>query len=179
MDSWEDKLIDNMRSGDKYAFEQCYRQLSPQIYTAIYKICQNSDTARELLHDTFIDVYESIHSYKKQGSFQGWVKRIAFNNTFNFLKRNKKFVFIEDANVEEQYIDFNHGDAVHDCRLLDSVLDKCTEVERLILWLFIVEQYSHEEIAVLASKSPSFSKSIVSRTLKRIRLFSEVKKHAY
>lgn len=46
------------------------------------------------------------------------------------------------------------------------------------MWLFIVEQYSHEEIAILTEKSPSYSKSIVSRCLKKLREHKEIKAYA-
>jgi len=49
----------------------------------------------------------------------------------------------------------------------------------LVLWLFVVEQYNHEEIAALVSKTSSYSKSIISRTLNRIRLSQEATDYAY
>lgn len=178
MDKWEESLVSDLKRGNKEAFERCYRQMSPQIYTAIYNICHNAETASELLQDTFLDVLQNIHLYKESGSFQGWVKRIAFNNTFNFVKRSHRILLLEEVDNEEECFQLNISQRLNDSRLITSLLDRCSEVERLILWMFIVEEYSHQEIADLTGKSASFSKSIVSRTLKRIRLLSEVKKHA-
>ena len=179
MDLWEERIIDEMKQGSAEAFERCYQLISPQIYTVIYNVCRNKDTSQELLHDTFIDIFESLHCYKTKQSFIAWAKRIAFNNTLNFIKRQKRVVLTEELPEEAFEIGCDITKQLIDKKLIESLFKKITEVERLILWLFIVEQYNHEEIAVLVSKTPSYSKSIVSRTLKRIRSFNEVKDHAY
>ena len=85
----DDQFIVGMKNGDADAFEQCYRILSPTIYTAILKICRNRDCANDLLHDTFLDVFDKIATFNSSNSFIAWVKRIAFNKTFNLLKRQK------------------------------------------------------------------------------------------
>ena len=179
MDIWDESIVDEMKQGHADAFERCYQLISPQIYTVIYKICRNKDTSQELLHDTFIDIFESLHCYKTKQSFLAWAKRIAFNNTLNFIKREKRVVLMEELPEEAFEIDCDISKQLIDSQLIESLFAKVTEIERLILWLFIVEQYNHEEIAVLVSKTPSYSKSIVSRTLKRIRSLNEVKDHAY
>lgn len=172
-------MVEEMKQGNNEAFERCYRMLSPQVYTAILRICQNPATSQELLQDTFLDVFEKIHLYKKQHSFLAWVKRIAFNNTISFLKRNRRVTITEEPTEGSDLIEYDVSQAVQDSQLLESLLDKVSEVERLILWLFVVEQYNHEEVAVLFGKTPSYSKSIVSRALKKIRLHSEAKDYAY
>jgi RNA polymerase sigma-70 factor (ECF subfamily) len=179
LDIWDERIIDEMKQGCTDAFERCYQLISPQIYTVIYNICRNKDTAQELLQDTFIDIFESLDCYKTKQSFLAWAKRIAFNNTLNFIKREKRVVLMEELPEEAFEIDCDIAKQLIDSQLIESLFAKVTEVERLILWLFIVEQYNHEEIAELMSKTPSYSKSIVSRTLKRIRSFNEVKDHAY
>jgi DNA-directed RNA polymerase specialized sigma24 family protein len=50
---WDKKTLRQMKEGNQAAVAQCYEQLSPMIYTAIYKICQNKDVANDLLHNTF------------------------------------------------------------------------------------------------------------------------------
>ncbi|MCO4822739.1 MAG: sigma-70 family RNA polymerase sigma factor [Flavobacteriaceae bacterium] len=179
MENWDEGIIDEMKQGNAIAFERCYRIISPQIFTVIYKVCRNHETAQELLQDTFIDIFESLYCYTSKQSFLAWAKRIAFNNTLNFIKRNSRMVLMEELPQESFEIECDLTKQLIDSQLIESLLAKVTEVERLILWLFIVEQYNHEEIAVLVSKTPSYSKSIVSRALKRIRLLQEVKDHAY
>jgi len=76
-------------------------------------------------------------------------------------------------------LESSFNEVISQSNLLEYLLEKVSENERLILWLYIVEQYSHEEIANLVSQSPSYSKSIVSRCLQKLRNKSEVKQYAY
>lgn len=179
MDIWNEGIVDDMKQGSVEAFEHCYRLTSPQIYTVIFKICRNKDTAQELLQDTFLNIFEDLHRYKTNHSFIAWAKRIAFNNTLNFIKRQNKMVLMEELPEENFDLVCCLSKQVIDSQFIETLFAKVTKIERLVLWLYIVEQYSHEEIAVLVVKTSSYSKSIVSRTLKRIRLFQEVKDHAY
>jgi len=179
LDIWEERIVDEMKQGSTDAFERCYRLISPQIYTVIYKICQNQASAQELLQDTFLDVFEKLHCYTESQSFIAWVKRIAFNNTLNFIKRYNRMELVDELPESMFDVECNMSEKISDSQLIETLLSKVSEVERLILWLFIVEQYNHDEIAILVSKSPSYSKSIVSRALKRIRISREVKEYAH
>ncbi len=179
MDIWEEQLVDEMKLGSHDAFERCYRLFSPQIYTVIIKICRNPDSAQELLQDTFLDIFENLHCYTVKQSFLAWAKRIAFNNTLNFIKKNSRTVLMEELPENSDEIECSLSKQMIDSQLIEKLFAKVGDVERLVLWLFIVEQYNHEEIAILVAKTPSYSKSIVSRSLKKIRLSKEVKEHAY
>ena len=95
MGSWDEDIVDDMKQGSTDAFERCYRLLLPQIYTVIFNICRNKDTALELLQDTFLNVFENLHGYKTKQSFIAWAKRIAFNNTLNFIERQNRMVLME------------------------------------------------------------------------------------
>jgi RNA polymerase sigma-70 factor (ECF subfamily) len=177
--TWNEKQIGKLLQGDSQAQASCYQEFSRTIYTAIYNICKNSTNASDLLQDTFIDAFENIAQYNHHYPFIAWLKRIAFNNTLNFIKREK----IADRAVEYlkglPTLESSFDEAISQSNLLEYLLGRVSENERLILWLYIVEQYSHEEIATLFSQSPSYSKSIFSRCLHKLRNKSEVKQYAH
>jgi RNA polymerase sigma-70 factor (ECF subfamily) len=171
--NWDEELVLRMKQGEEAAFELCYRSLSKLVYTAIYHICKNEMVANELLQDTFIDAFSKLDSYRETNSFPAWIKRIAFNKTINHINRAKReaelldqidYVEQEPSTVE---LDFSNEN------LLEQLTAKLSEKESLVIWLYIAEQYSHDEIAKMLNKTPSFSKSIVSRTLKKLRVSSQ------
>ena len=176
---WNEKQIDGLLRGDTQAQASCYQEFSSTIYTAIYKICKNRANASDLLQDTFIEAFENVAQYNSEYAFIAWLKRIAFNNTLNFIKREKVAYKAVEYLKGLPTIESSFDESISQTNLLDYLLERVSQNERLILWLYIVEQYSHEEIATLFSQSPSYSKSIVSRCLRKLRNKSEVKKHAY
>jgi len=180
LSQWNESLVEKMKEGDQHAFEECYRQLSPQVYTAIFNICRDQGNANDLLQDTFVAAFDKIHTYTtKDRSFIAWIKRIAFNNTFNFLKKHKLTIVGIDG-LDEATSSYSSIETRHEQNnFLTTLLRQIPEKERLIVWLYVVEQYSHEEIGNIVNKSASFSKSLVSRCLTKLRTKQEVKNYAY
>lgn len=176
---WDDTLTLKLKNGDATALELCYRRLSPFIYTAILKICGNRELAKDLTHDTFIDVFNSVKKIDGNLNIGAWAKRIAFNNTFNYLKREKSAQKLLLEVSGEGDLFYCPTDKVIENNLLDVLFSKVPNLHRLILWLYVVEGYSHDEIGELTGNSASFSKSIVSRCLQKLRDKPEVKNNAY
>jgi RNA polymerase sigma-70 factor (ECF subfamily) len=176
---WDEKLVSQMKLGEQSAFEHCYRCLSPKVYTAIHQICRNQAIAEDILQDTFIDAFAKLTSYQPSSSFLSWLKRIAFNKTINVINRNKKSQPLAEEMLESD--DFLDSPEIQlgNRQMLTTLLKAVSENERLILWLYIVEQYTHNEIALLVDQTPSYSKSIVSRSLKKLRNYSEEKSYVY
>jgi len=172
---WDEALTKRIINGDKLAFELCYRQLSPAVFTAIYRVCQDNELSKDILQETFLTAYQKVEKLKPDTNMLAWLKRVAFNKTINAIKRLNKF---GDEDVELK-VDPNHSisQSVEDERLFLLILSKVTLVERLVLWLYFVEQYKHHEIAELTGKSLSYSKLIISRTIasiKRLPILGEV-----
>jgi len=164
---WDEALTKRIINGDKLAFELCYRQLSPAVFTAIYRICKDNDLSKDILQDTFLTTYQKVEQLKSDTNMLAWLKRVAFNKTINAIKRLNKF---GDDDVELK-VDPVHSIAqsIEDERLFLLILSNVTLVERLVLWLYFVEQYKHHEIAELTGKSLSYSKIIVSRAIAKIK----------
>lgn len=179
MTIWDEKFIKGMIEGEQSAFEHCYRCLSPRIYTAIYHICKNEAIAEEILQETFISAFEHIANYQSTNSFISWLKRIAFNKTINVINRDKKGEQIVEELSNENAMEQSPEVQFSEHNLVMKILAIVPEHERLVLWLYIVEQYSHEEIARLVDRTPSYSKSIVSRSLKKLKSYSEEKSYVY
>ncbi|MGB0835072.1 MAG: RNA polymerase sigma factor [Psychrobium sp.] len=168
--AWNDNDINALIEGCRATQHKCYVEFSPILYTAIFKICGNKEVASDLLHDSFIDIFRYISSFNSHTNFVAWVKRIAMNNTFNYIKRQKiSLKLVEQINTEheEQFIEPNSTQ-------LDKLLNRLVPEQRMIVWMSVVEQYTHKEIANITGKSESYSKSIVSRSLSKLRTSTEV-----
>jgi DNA-directed RNA polymerase specialized sigma24 family protein len=92
LDIWEERLVDEMKQGCPKAFARCYRLFSPKLYTVIFHICRQPDSAQELLQDTFLDIIENLHCYTVKQSFLAWAKKFTFNDTvgrFTFSNKSR------------------------------------------------------------------------------------------
>jgi RNA polymerase sigma factor (sigma-70 family) len=170
-------LVIAMKKGDDQSFSVCYKLLSPLIYSIVFRICGRSSIAEEIMQDSFIQAFTNLSQLKKNTHFTPWIKQIAFHKTMTQLNKVKNEVSVTEEHLESlQTEDFDSA-LIHQNQLA-FLLEHISAEAKLVVWLFIVEGYSHKEIAVLTNKTQSYSKSIVSRNLEKLRNIEKGEKNA-
>ena len=170
-------LVIAMKKGNEQSFSSCYKQLSPLIYSIVFRICGRSAIAEEIMQDSFIQAFTSLPQLKDNKHFTPWIKRIAFNKTMTHLNKIKNEVAVTDEHLASLKSDNLDGTLIHQNQLA-FLMGHLSAEAKLIIWLFIVEGYSHKEIAVITNKTQSYSKSIVSRNLEKLRNIEKGEKNA-
>jgi len=168
---WNSEDFAALAANNRATQQKCYVEFSPILYTTIWKICGNKETANDLLHDSFIAIFKNVSQYNQNYSFISWLKRIAINNTFNHLKRQKTTLKV----VEQLEHDSHESFIEPNTNPLDKLLFILPPEHRMVIWMSIVEQYTHKEISEITGRSESYSKSIVARSLVKLRNTNEVK----
>ena len=169
-------IIDGMLKRDEQAFARCYQLTSSVIYSAIFRICQNKATAQDILQETYIQAFNNLDKLKEAEKFMPWLKRIAFNKTISWIRANDKpMVDIEELTDQEG---LNSETELAEHIAVKNELTKLLAVlpsqARLVLWLYAIEGYNHNEISEMHGKSVSYSKAIVSRAFKLLKTKVEI-----
>ena len=127
-------------------------------------------TAKDLMQEGFIKVFNKLHMFRYEGSFEGWIKRIFINTSIEYYRKanNRKFfVELDQANT-----------IVYDSIIIDrlatqdliNIVQKLPNGYRTIFNLYVIEWYNHKEIGKMLGISEGTSKSQLARakaTLKR------------
>ena len=79
---------------DNAAFEQIYYQYSARILNLIYRMTGSEEVARDLTQEVFVKVYENIGKFRGESQIFTWLYRIATNHTLNYLKREKRYKWL-------------------------------------------------------------------------------------
>jgi len=157
-----EKLIMECRQNNRRAQEEIYRVYSGKMYALCLKYSRNKEEAEDNLQDGFITVFQKIEQFKFKGSFEGWIKRIMINTALQkYRERNVLNLLREDeisdvVEVDEEVMNFS----------LDYLLDKIQNLPnqyRLVFNLYILDGYSHKEVAEMLGISEGTSKSNLSR----------------
>ncbi|RBP52841.1 RNA polymerase sigma factor [Arenicella xantha] len=178
----EDVLRDAKR-GDSRAHGQLYKTYSRAIFTLALGICGSTECAEDVLHNTFIQLINKLPSYEGRAPLGMWLRQIAVNESLMYLRKHKKhnvvvssdeFSFFEQVQDtdDDQHFPSSSDDFAQrlgDQTDMTTLLNKLPEDMRMILWLKEVEGYTHNEIAGLVDKTPSYSKSVVARALQFLR----------
>lgn len=164
-----DLVLARARRGEARALEQIYRLFERPAYTLALRMLGNADSAREAMHDAMLRLLERVGQFRGDAPFWSWLRQIVVNEALMKLRRERGVAFDEfpdDADLPSaEPAPWMLADARH----LEHALARLPALTRSVLWLYHVEEYTHQEIAAMTGKSVSFSKSQVARGSVRLR----------
>jgi len=178
MDKKEFQLIEKCKSGNTNAKEQIYKKYAPVLLGICMRYIKNRMEAEDVLHESFIAIFENINQLKNTIAFEGWIKRITINNSLKHLK-SKEHLFDFDA-INEPFIDaFDKSDNKNiKERILQSeisqqdmllVINNLPTGFRSVFNLYVFEKHKHSKIASKLGISVGTSKSQLLRARKLIQ----------
>lgn len=170
----DDLLLARARRGDLDALESLYKAFSEPVFTLARRICRSAEEAEEVLQETFLEVVRSIGSFRGDGAFGAWIRRVAVSKALTAVRRKRRSDVAADTSDGAAHGQFGvsklsgHEDGWKRVDL-ERALAKLPDAARAVVWLHDVEGLTHVEIAEVFGRTPSFSKSQLSRAHARLR----------
>ena len=155
------KLIEKCAKNDRKAQAEVYQIYSGKLYGICLKYSRNREEAQDNLQDGFITIFDKISSYNHKGSFEGWMKRVVVNTALQKY-RQKSLLSIVTEEIPEEIVVEVDEEIVSMDYLLD-IIQQLPDRYRMVFNLYILDGYSHKEIAEELKVSDSTSKSNLSR----------------
>ena len=127
------------------------------------------EDAVEILNDGFMKIFKYLKNQKEQGSLKSWIRRIMINTAIDHYRKNKKFrnqqSLANDFSVKGDHEIYGNLTAAE----ILSLVKKLPNAHRTVFNLYVLEGYSHKEIAESLGISPSTSRSNLSYANKQLR----------
>ena len=170
---------DTLRSaqqGDSRAQEQVYRIFAAPAYALIRRLIARKVVADDLFQDTFVEVLQSLPSFRGEAPLGAWIGRIAASKCLMHLRSpwHRSLLWLDQAAAEDpssatedaaRVVDPDNGARLD----LEAALVRLPATARAVVWLHDVEGYTHAEIGRLMGRTTSFSKSQLARAHERLR----------
>ncbi len=156
-----EQLIKKCKQNNSKAQEQLYRLFSGKLFSICLKYSNDYSSAEDTLQDAFITIFNKIHQYKFQGSFEGWIKRITINTALQKYRKQKVFEIINEEQIEEVEVEIDEEEVSLDHLL--QLIQQLPDRYRLVFNLYVLDGYSHKEISEMLSISVGTSKSNLAR----------------
>ena len=157
------ELIKGCVDNDVQCQKVLYEKYAPKMMGVSLRYCNSKMEAEDVLQDAFIKIFDKIKSFKGEGSFEGWIRKIV---VFTALKSNdkrvRKFEPGSLENVQEQSFDPLAISNIETANLL-SILQELPDGYKAVFNLYAVEGYSHREIGEILGISDVTSRSQYSR----------------
>lgn len=177
-----DALLARARDGEHAAFEQIYRWFERPVYTLALRLCAQPDDAADVLQDTMLKVFGGLRGFRGGSPFWGWLRQVAVNEAL--MRLRKRRALDDELPLEGHFGEYEPEDvgpppaSAADAAELARALMRMPPSTRSVLWLYHAEGFTHEEIAGLMQRTPSFSKSQLARGGRRLRALLEAPEEA-
>lgn len=130
------------------------------MFGVCYRYVCDREIAQDLLHDGFITVFAKIGTFRGEGSFEGWMRRVFVTTALGYLRKRDVFRMYDREDV---LLQFGSHDAsaveTMEAEELVACIARLPQGYRTVLNLFAVEGYSHREIAEMLGISEGTSRS--------------------
>jgi len=157
----EDELIRGCIKEEAICQKEVFHRYAGRMLGVCNRYAQNSADAEDILQDAFIKVFEKIHQFKFEGSFEGWIRRIMVNTAlkkYSLRRYEKEVSGYEIRDRDESGIEPSAYSHLTQKELLD-LINNLPEGYRLIFNLYVIEGYQHDEIAEMLGIQPGTSRS--------------------
>jgi len=155
------KLINKCKQKDNKAQSEVYQLYAGKLFALSLKYSRNYQEAQDNLQNGFITIFNKIEQYKFKGSFEGWLKRIVINTVLQTYREKNVLNLITEEVTDEVEIEVD--DEQVSLEFLLKLIQELPNRYRLVFNLYVLDEYSHREIANMLSISEGTSKSNLSR----------------
>ena len=157
-----EKLLHECKKNDTRAQEQLYKLLAPKLFSVCLKYSRSHEEAQDNFQESFLIIFEKLHQFKSEGSFEGWAKRLVINYILQQYRKKGTFLEIisdnipdvDDVEIEDENVSMDY---------LLSIIQELPDRYRLVFNLYVIDGFSHKEIANMLEITDGTSKSNLAR----------------
>jgi RNA polymerase sigma-70 factor (ECF subfamily) len=175
-----EQLIEECVKGNARAQKMLYEKFGPKLFAVCNRYASNYEESQDVLQDGFVKIFEKLSSYKGEGSFEGWMRRIVVNTALDAIRKNQKLKFNVDVDTVTNQLSTDQT-ILGELAAADllKLLQKLPLGYRTIFNLYAIEGFSHKEIAEQLDITISTSKSQFSRAKAILREILEKQNVVY
>ncbi|MEL1245978.1 sigma-70 family RNA polymerase sigma factor [Flavobacterium sp. DGU11] len=156
-----EQLIQDCQKDSIKAQEQLYRLFATKLFAVCLKYSRNYEDAQDSLQDGFLLIFKKIGQYQFKGSFEGWAKRVMVNNVLQRYRTEGVFEIVSENIPDEPDIEIEEESV--SMEFLVAIIQALPDRYRMVFNLYVIDGYSHKEIAEMLGITDGTSKSNLAR----------------
>ena len=156
----DDELIDKCLQGDPRAQKALFEKFSRKMMSVCMRYVSDREQAEDVLQDGFVKVFSHLKSFKREGSFEGWIRRTMVNTSLDHLRKKRNMNLDTDIS-EAEYLAGEDENVVGKMRVeeLMKLIQGMPPGYRTVFNMYAIEGFSHQEIANELGVTESTSKT--------------------
>lgn len=166
-------LITAIAQGDRIAFATLYELFAAKVYNTALSYTQNEQDAEEVTQDVFTNIFRHAVKFKGNAAVNTWIYRITVNTSLNYIKRKKRFSFLNFSESKRDQPDFEHPGVLLEnkekAKILFKVIDTLPDKQKTAFILSFIEDLPRQEVANIMEISLKAVESLLQRAKKNLR----------
>jgi RNA polymerase sigma-70 factor, ECF subfamily len=159
-----------------------YLKFAPLLKGICFRYIKDRDEANDILQDSFVKIFNKIHSFEGNGSLEGWLKRVVVNTALDHLQKKKAKLeisysvdespeLIEPSQIEhdDENVIAKVIDAGFSKEMLVQLLHKLPHQYATVFNMFFIDEISHREISELLNTTESNSRKLAFRAKEQVK----------
>lgn len=175
------KLISGCLNNDRRSQEELFKLYYGRMLSVCMRYTNDRDSAEEVLQQGFIKIFEKLKAFNYKGSFEGWMRRIISNTAIDSIRKAKRNPILTDNDddfklgAEDPMVLREEFESIGlKAEIALEAINKLSPAYKAVFNLYVLEEYTHKEIAEILGVSEGTSKSNLSKAkLNLQRILSE------
>lgn len=170
------KIVDGCIRGDVKYQQILYKATYGKMLGLCLRYAKDKEEAKDFLHDGFIKVFEKIKFFKHSGSVEAWIRRIIINNTIDIIRRKNRMAFVSDSENDLMRLTAESDDNLENisntqanAEIIIGLIQELSPAYKTVFNLYVIEEYTHKEIAEMLNISIGTSKSNLAKAKEKLK----------
>lgn len=157
----EQELVRRCLRRDSRAQMRLYRKYVQAMYNTVVRMVPNKMDAEDIIQEVFVKVFQKLNKFRGESTLGAWIKRITVNTTLNFIRQRKEIKFMENEEWDRSNLlqEEKKIDPEFSMKQVHHAIKKLPDGCRVVLNLYLLEGYQHQEIASILKITESTSKT--------------------
>jgi RNA polymerase sigma factor (sigma-70 family) len=163
-------LINECKAGSRSAQFKIYKLYYKTMFNTSLRIVNDTAEAEDVMQESFLVAFQKLHTWSGEGSFGSWLKRIVVNNSLDVLRKSKPVISLDETTValEPEEIPVDEEEIQMKVEEIKTAIAQLPDEYRVVMTLFLFENFSHEEISETLNISNNLSRTRYSRARQKV-----------
>ena len=164
-------LVVECKQGSKKACYELYRLYAKAMLNVAFRIVGNIAEAEDVLQEAFLDAFNKVKDFRQDTTFGLWLKQIVVNRSINLLrKRRLELIELEGEQLENipDEVAEDDEEIKYKAAQVKEAINELPEGYRLVISLYLLEGYDHEEIGQILNITENTSRTQFLRAKRKL-----------
>jgi RNA polymerase sigma factor (sigma-70 family) len=165
----EEEIIKGCIQNNQHCQLALFKRYSRRMMGVCVRYASDTPEAEDMLQETFIKLFGAIHQFRFEGSFEGWIRKITVRTCLTLLKKKHiKYADITAEPVSDSSYTLYAISTICEKELI-KMIRRLPEGYRIIFNLYVIEGYSHDEIAAMLNIETVTSRTQLAKARKMLQ----------